>query len=212
MRSRMLLAVVTVLMLLAFTANGEFYAGIRFPGAQNYFSDVTGLQDSGDFSRREIIIGYGDRIQGEITLGFGTLSGEVETSDGEKNAFSGDVELHDFSFGVAGYYPVMQREWYRIDAGLRLSFMSCNDERDVPVGRQESVYSLGCSGMTIGPTIRGRWMITDYIALGPEATLKYKTLSCDEQWTHEGDVIEDKESSFGAWGLDYAVRLEFMFY
>jgi len=194
-------------------ARADLYAGVRFPGEQNYFADAVGLNDSGNFSRREVIIGYGDGIQGELTLGFGSLKGEVDTpEEEERGGFSSDMEASEFTLGVAGFYPLHQGQWYRIDGGLRFTYTTCSGESDIPAARGDNTHSLDCSGFSIGPTVRGRWMITDYVALGPELTLKFTSLECDEEWVYGGETASEIGSSFSAWGLDCAVRLEFMLY
>jgi len=207
MHRGLVLCLVALLMVSAGVASAETYLGLRFGGNGNFeYADGGPMCDSGWFTHREFAVGFGDEIQGEVSLGWNSWTESYDPSEGGSRE---DVEMSwsGMHFGVAGFYPMMEGSSYRVDVGGRFQYHTGSMTSDNYIYR-DGDYEVKLSGWTIGPVMRGSWWLGDLpLTFGPEVFVKYSSLTytdtCEDCWDYETDV--------SAFGIDYGFRLDFHF-
>ncbi len=211
MHRGLVLCLVALLMVSAGVASAETYVSLRFAGNGSYLHSSGPLYDAGLFTYRELAVGFGDEIQGEVSLGWNALTQTWDESD--SGAFRDNDEEETWSalvFGVAGFYPIMDGSSYRVDVGARFQFVSGSETWTWEPTDQENTESL--SGWTFGPLVRGAWQLGDLpVTFGPEACLKYSSLTYLDERTQNGDVYFEDEYDISGFNIDYSFRLDFHF-
>ncbi len=210
MHRGLVLCLVALLMASAGVASAETYIGLRFVGNGTYEYVDGPLWDSGWFTYRELCVGYGDKIQGEVSLGWSSISetydesGEVDRRGDEEDSWS------SFVFGLAGFYPIMEGSSYRVDAGARFQYHTGTYTWTWDPTEQEDTEKLG--GWSFGPLVRGSWWLGDLpITFGPEMCLKYTSLNYKYERAQSGEVFYEDEYDISAFNIDYSFRLDFHF-
>ena len=206
MHRGLVLCLVALLMVSAGVASAETYIGLRFGGNGNFEYAGGPMVDSGWFTHREFAVGFGDKIQGEASLGWSSWSESYDPTEGGR----GDDKETNWSvmhFGIAGFYPMMEGSSYRVDVGGRFQYHSGSAESDNYLYR-DGEYKKTLSGWTIGPVVRGSWWLGDLpLTFGPEVFLKYTSLTfndfCDGCYDYDYDI--------SALDIDYSFRLDFHF-
>jgi len=210
MHRGLVLCLVALLMVSAGVASAETYLGLRFGGYGNYIHASGPMWDAGLFTYREFAVGFGDKIQGEVSLGWNTVNqtwddpDEVDLRGNEEDSASALV------FGVAGFYPIMDGSSYRVDAGARLQFLNYTNTWTWDPTDQEDTTKF--SGWSFGPLVRGAWELGDLpVTFGPEACLKYTSLTYTYERAQNGDIFYDEEVDASGFSIDYSFRLDFHF-
>ena len=206
MHRGLVLCLVALLMVSAGVASAETYLGLRFAGNGNFEYTGSPMCDSGWFTYREFAVGFGDKIQGEASLGWSSWNESFDPSEGGSRE---DVETSwsVMHFGIAGFYPMMEGSSYRIDVGGRFQYHSGKATSDTYIYRGDD-YERSLSGWTIGPVARGSWWLGDLpLTFGPEVFLKYTSLT----YSDVRSEYYDEEVSVSAFDLDYGFRLDFHF-
>ncbi len=203
-------------LLIAPAASAETYTGIRLVGAGSYNGDLELTDDSGFFTAREFVVGFGDEIQGEFGFGFDNMSAECTCDDNYPQRFINDDKA-TYSFmtlSLAGFYPISgEPGGNRIDVGLRFAYLNAKATYETDsYNRADEEYELGVSGWSIGPVMRAQWRCAnDRIGIGPEVALKYGSYTLTDEGVYYGDPWEDPEANVTAWNLEYSLRLDFFF-
>ncbi len=208
MHRGLVLCLVALLMVSAGVASAETYLGLRFGGNGNFeYADGGPMCDSGWFTHREFVVGFGDEFQGEASLGWSSWNESYDPSEGGSRA---DVETSwsVMHFGVAGFYPMMEGSSYRVDVGGRFQYHSGTITSDNYIYVREDEHEQKLSGWTVGPLLRGSWWLGDLpLTFGPEVFVKYTSLT----YTDVRGEYYDEEYDVSAFDIDYSFRLDFHF-
>ncbi len=209
MRRGLVLCMAVVLVLAAGTASAKIYTGLRFTGNGNYDLGYSKYWDSGFTTSREFAVGFGDEFQGEVALGFGKMNWVVD--DYEEPSRNNDEESWGWhSFGLAGFYPIMEGSIYRIDAGGRFTYYSSSHIDTWEPTEQE--WTQEFSGWSFGPLVRGSWQLgSSPIMIGPEVCLKYTKLTYLKESIAHGEVCDSEEYDISGFSVDYSFRADFYF-
>lgn len=210
MRRIVAFVVVAVMMLVASTASAQWYMGFGLAGTTmdnvfmyGYYRDMIPENYNGVFDDATLSLGYSmDAFDLEFGLGYSTQGYEYEWGT---TRYTANEDYTRYTFGLAGLYHLVGNENYGLDAGLRFELTSEKYEYDNGDGyTDEETFS----GWAIGPVFRGRVFFADgHMAFGPEVYFKYSTRTYEDKET--GDDTE--ETDFTSMGLDYALRLDFLF-
>ena len=204
MRRTLVFGLVVALMVIAGTASAGTYASLRMTGQANYVPYNTleyYLSDTGTFGAKEVAIGFGDDLQGEVSLGYNSITLKPE-DNGERD--DDEITASMLTLGLAGFYPIYQTPNVRLDLGARFQYMSWKLEGPY---MYRADYEATFSGWALGAVARHQWMLTDAIAIGPEIYLKYLSLTAEEDYT----VGADQSTDISGFGIDYSLRFDFMF-
>ncbi len=208
MRRGLVLVTVAAVLLVAGSASAGLYASYRMTGFGNYanLGDWSYLWDTGVFNGASVAIGFGEEIQGEVSLGYHS---ESVTEDAEEETRA-DYEYNPsmMTFGVAGFYPIMQKESMRMDVGLRFEYISLSAET---VGGYYGDYTDKLSGFCVGPVARHQWWLTDSVAFGPEIYIKYASFTTETEYEDGGSRESVDGPDISGLAIDYSLRLDFMF-
>lgn len=209
MRRGLVLCMAVVLVLVAGTASAKIYTGLRFTGNGNYDIGGSKYWDSGFTTFREFAVGFGDEIQGEVSIGFSKMNwAEDDYEVPERN--DDEESWSCVSFGLAGFYPIVTGSIYRIDAGGRFSYYSAsNEDTWEPT---EQTWTEEFSGWSLGPLVRGSWRLGDSpITIGPEVCLKYTKLKFTDVTMAHGEELYSSEADISGFAVDYSFRVDFYF-
>jgi len=210
MRRGLVLCLVALLMASAGVASAETYLGLRFGGYGNYVHSGGTFWDSGFFTYREFAVGFGDEIQGEVAIGWNTVNQTYDDDDGGDFRGNQEDKWSAMGFGVAGFYPIMEGSSYRVDAGARFQYMTGSNTWTWEPTDQENTQSIG--GWAIGPLVRGAWQLGSLpVTFGPEAYLKYSSLTYKEEREVGGETTFEEEQDISGFSIDYSFRLDFYF-
>lgn len=221
MRRFVILAMLAAVLLGAGTASAGIYASMRLAGTGNYFTwdGPTGrdyvydfLWDSGFECYKEVAVGFGDKIQGEVSLGYDNLKYDMEWDETRSN----DTETDTYTtmrLGAAGFYPLAEGKSWRMDAGLRFQYQSANTEIEWTSGDVTTTDTYRMSGWSVGPVLRHRWMIADgAMSIGPEIYPKYTSFSTESE--HASDArasTTEAGPDITALDIEYSLRMDFYF-
>jgi hypothetical protein len=211
MHRGLVLCLVALLMASAGVASAETYIGLRFAGNGNFDYLDGPVYDSGWYTYREFVVGYGDKFQGEVSIGWSSV-GLTWADHGGSYRDDGDEQesWSAIQFGLAGFYPVMEGSSYRVDAGARFQYHSGSNTWEWAPTEQEDTEEL--SGWSFGPLVRGSWWLGDLpVTLGPEVYLKYTSLKYTYDRSQSGESFYDEEYDVSGFNVDYGFRLDFHF-
>ncbi len=204
-------------LLIAPAASAETYTGLRLVGNGSYNGDLELMEDLGFYTTRELVVGFGEEIQGEFGFGFSSMSGECTDEDEEypERFISEDKATYScMTFSLAGFYPVMGGAGEdRVDVGLRFAYLNAKAKYESDdYYRADFENEYGVSGWSIGPVARGQWRCcNDRIGFGPEIALKYGSYTMTECEVYWGEEYECPDSYLKGWNLEYSLRFDFFF-
>ena len=203
-------------LLIAPAASAEFYTGLRLTGMGNFCGDMELIEDSGFYTYREFVVGFGDEIQGEVSFGFNSMSLEEqidEEEEGERRYFYDKETYSARMFGVAGFYPIQQTESFRLDGGLRFQYYSMQyTSEDAYWDDSLNTEDVAINGWAIGPVARAQWRVAGgKVAIGPEVYLKYGSYTMTQEGTYDDEPYEEEDVHISAWNVDYSLRADFYF-
>lgn len=209
MRRIVAFGVVAVMMLVASTASAQWYMGLGLAGTTMEDVFMYGYRDmvpegyNGVFDDASMAIGYSlEAFDLEFELGYGTQGYEEEW---DYTRFTREADYTRYTFGLAGLYHLIGNENFGIDAGAKFQLTSEKYEYD---NGDDYCYEETYSGWAIGPVFRGRVFFADgHMAIGPEIFFKYST----KTFEYAEDDEDAEESDFTKMGLDYGIRLDFLF-
>ena len=209
-------------LLIAPAASAETYVGLRLLGDGTFNGDLEPIPDAGFYTAREFVVGFGNEIQGEFSLGFDSISTE-RCDDDDVDPERGDFDSYDtvkyklLTLGAAGFYPIKgEAGGNRIDVGLRFRYLSASWEDATDYyGRSETdeENEYGVSGWSIGPVMRAQWRCcNDRIGIGPEVGIKYGSYTATATYTYPGsDPYEYPDHTISGGNLEYSLRFDFFF-
>jgi hypothetical protein len=224
MRRGLVICLVAAIMLAAGSASAGMYASLRMTGSGNHYMEdpyliyypyggrqdvVMVSRDAGLFAGKELAVGFGDKIQGEISFGFDTVTESWEFDDEERGS-TNDFTFTMWNVGVAGFYPIFEGDAWRVDAGLRYKYMSGKYEEAWDSDREDTdTYTM--TGWSLAPVVRHLWFLADgAIGIGPEVAIKYSSFKTENEWDiSRDDSVDGPEIS--AIDLEYSLRLDFFF-
>lgn len=219
MRRSLGLALVAALLLGAGTASAGVYASLRLTGTGNYNLDSytvsrqggPSLWDSGLECYKEVAVGFGDKIQGEVSFGFSNLKYEEAIEEESTREDSRAWTENWWTLGAAGYYPIADGKSWTMDAGLRFQYHNASVEYSEPVGDTESSSKFGVKGWSVGPVLRHRWLLAGgAIAIGPEIYPKYTSMKSEWEYSNRDTSTEDGPD-ISAMDIEYSFRMDFFF-
>lgn len=207
-------------LLIAPAASAETYVGIRLVGDGTFNGDLEPIPDAGFYTARELVVGFGDEIQGEFGFGYDSVSTECCGDDeGYPERFDNydTVKYKLLTLGLAGFYPIQgEAGENRVDVGLRFRYVSASWEDATDYYNRndtDEINEYGMSGWSIGPVMRAQWRCcNDRVGFGPEVGFKYGSYTNTESYTYPGEDPSDApDRKVSGWTLDYSLRLDFFF-
>lgn len=216
---RMIVALlVAATLLIAPAASAELYTGLRLTGMGNLTGDMELIEDSGFYTYREFVVGFGDEIQGEVSFGYNslTIDEQVDEQVEEEGRFSccGTDTYSAMMFGIAGFYPLQQTKSFRLDGGLRFQYYSMKYTwEDIEYTRYDpDTEEIAVGGWAVGPVARAQWRVAGgKVGIGPEIYLKYGNYTVTEKGTYCDEPYEEEDEHITSWNLDYSFRADFYF-
>ena len=220
MRRGLLVGLVVALLLVAGTASAGMYASLRITGNGNYnpYSLIPQMykqyysslaSDTGFFNFKEVAVGFGEELQGEVSIGYSTFKYSYDSPETRADE---ELSMTWYTIGLAGFYPVMETENCLIDAGLRFQLHSAKIKDVYDYGdRDEWTDTWSASGWSVGPVIRHHWMLADgAIAIGPEIYPKYSSFSTKYEYEN-GSSGDSDGPDLSGFAIDYSLRMDFYF-
>jgi hypothetical protein len=220
MRRGLIICLVAAIMLAAGSASAGMYASLRMTGGGNYYLTnpfyyyygrqycCTISEDKGLFDNKELAIGFGDKVQGEISFGFNSKTEAWAWESDREN--TDDYKFSSWNVGIAGFYPVAEGDMWRVDAGLRFKYMAMKAENEWAYDRDGTdTYTM--NGFSVGPVVRHTWFLADgAIGIGPEVGIKYSSFKTENEWDYSRTESEDGPDITGI-DFEYSLRLDFFF-
>jgi hypothetical protein len=215
-------------MVVAATASADVYASLRIVGNGNFFlrgslmedGALEMVNDSGLYMAKEVAIGFGDTFQGEVALGFDSLTATqkdvtIWMDDEYFEVDEAEESSSTWWVGAAGFYKVLETQNAKVDVGLRFQYLSAHSGVTLSEGGYDVEMNFDASGFAIGPVVRHTWMIfDDTVGIGPEVSLRYTTATSEIEMVYpdmaRASLTEDGPE-YTAWDIDYSLRMDFFF-
>ena len=217
MRRIVVLGLVAVMLMVASSASAQWYMGLKLAGTAGqealfnewywsyYYRDIMSNDNDGFIDNTQMIFGYSmDTFDVELNLGYGNEKLSYDSE--EQGRYTEEISYTKYVMGLSGLYHLMGNDTMGLDAGVRFQLESEAWKWDESDSRVEWEDKL--SGWAVGPVLRGRWYLADgAMALGPEVFFRYSSKKYTEDYPDRADY----ELDVTGMGLEYALRLDFMF-
>jgi hypothetical protein len=228
MRRVLVLCVVLAIMVAAGTASAGLYASLRVVGNGNWFlrgSLAEGgalelVNDSGVYTAKEVAVGFGDKVQGEVAFGFDSITAtqedvEVWIDDTYVEVDETEEKASSWWVGAAGFYKILETQNASVDLGVRFQYLGASVSGTLTDDGSEMEMKFEATGWAVGPVVRHTWMLADgTIGIGPEVSLRYTSATSEFTTTYpdgaRASVTEDGPE-YKAWDIDYSLRMDFFF-
>jgi hypothetical protein len=209
--------IVALVLLMASAASAQWYLGVKFAGTMDnntlfdawyyYDRDLLGGDNDGVIDNTQVIFGYGmDSIDLELSLGYNKQTLKYEDPDSD---YTDEMNLTAYILGLTGFYHMMGNDTMAVDGGLRFQLETDTWDYDAS-DRDHYTWEDKLSGWALGPVLRGRIFFADgAMALGPEIFFKYSSKKYTEDEDYNSRV--DYEMDVTGMGIDYGLRLDFLF-